>query len=263
MRSAVMARRGLAVAAMAALAGARGAEAATSFCDEAGWTRVWGDEFDGPALDSTSWTALNGTREGDSSCRDAVCLSNNVAVAGGALRLTARAEARDWAKWTTGAVNSQNKRFWQATGAAPLRVCVSGELPGTATTGAGLWPAFWMMPNDASCWPDHGELDILEMINGDGVAHGSYHWATGPAPCMKTCVRGPSSEHALRIVDEYLQLHMRMGAQVCVAEPRGGRPQLRNGVPRVSRVWARPVRGRGAAAVMRSTGPRVPCCAIC
>jgi beta-glucanase (GH16 family) len=33
-----------------------------------------------------------------------------------------------------------------------------------------------MMPTDASCWPDHGEIDITEMVNGDGVAHGTYHW---------------------------------------------------------------------------------------
>ena len=37
------------------------------------------------------------------------------------------------------------------------------------------------MPNDASCWPAHGEQDILEMINGDGIAHGTYH-VTPPTP---------------------------------------------------------------------------------
>ncbi len=30
------------------------------------------------------------------------------------------------------------------------------------------------MPNDNSCWPDHGEIDVLEMRNG--YAHGTYHW---------------------------------------------------------------------------------------
>lgn len=29
------------------------------------------------------------------------------------------------------------------------------------------------------CWPDTGEADILEMINGDGFAHGTYHWTAG------------------------------------------------------------------------------------
>ena len=51
-------------------------------------------------------------------------------------------------------------------------------LPGNAGQGAsnGVWPAHWMMPNDNSCWPDHGEIDIMEMIDGDGTYHGTYHW---------------------------------------------------------------------------------------
>ena len=26
------------------------------------------------------------------------------------------------------------------------------------------------------CWPDRGEYDIMEMVNGDGTAHGTYIW---------------------------------------------------------------------------------------
>jgi hypothetical protein len=40
------------------------------------------------------------------------------------------------------------------------------------------------MPNDASCWPDHGEHDLMEMIDGDGVVHGSYHYSPGTTPCQ-------------------------------------------------------------------------------
>jgi beta-glucanase (GH16 family) len=147
------------------------AAAAPSFCAASGWDIEFSEEFDGDSLNASRWTVLNATRENDSSCRDARCLASNVAVAGGALRLTARREASAWANFTTGAVNSQGKVFWNATPASPWRLCVSGALPGGGGAGAGLWPAFWLMPNDDSCWPDHGELDILEMINGDGIAH--------------------------------------------------------------------------------------------
>mmetsp|Transcript_31947 Transcript_31947/g.59484 ORF Transcript_31947/g.59484 Transcript_31947/m.59484 type:complete len:160 (-) Transcript_31947:166-645(-) len=34
-----------------------------------------------------------------------------------------------------------------------------------------------MMPADHSCWPDDGEIDIMEMINGDGAVHSTYHWS--------------------------------------------------------------------------------------
>ena len=55
----------------------------------------------------------------------------------------------------------------------------------------GIWPAHWMMPDVEACWPDLGEMDILEMINGDGRVHATYHWeANYPAKnCSQVRVR--------------------------------------------------------------------------
>ena len=39
-----------------------------------------------------------------------------------------------------------------------------------------------MMPDDKSCWPSHGEIDIMEMVNGDGLLHSTYHWQV-PGGC--------------------------------------------------------------------------------
>jgi hypothetical protein len=51
-----------------------------------------------------------------------------------------------------------------------------------------------MMPDTAGCWPDLGEMDILEMINGDGRAHATYHWdANYPA---KNCSQVPQLARA-------------------------------------------------------------------
>ena len=155
------------------LCAARGTVA--SFCTESGWDIEWADEFNGAALNSSNWVVANNTEQNDSMCRDATCVYENVAVSGGHLRLTAKRESRGWASYTTGAVFSKNKRFWAAAEGSPFRLCVSGILPGTPRDGAGLWPAFWMMPNDVSCWPSHGELDLMEEINGDGVEHYTYH----------------------------------------------------------------------------------------
>lgn len=142
----------------------------TSFCDAPGWALAWADEFSGDALNTTNWSVRNGTAENDSSCRDAMCLADNVAVRGGALVLTAKREARGWASYTTGAVDSQNKRFFAAREGAPFRLCVSGKLPGTPQDGAGLWPAFWLMPNTDACWPDNGELCVIARIDRCGRA---------------------------------------------------------------------------------------------
>jgi hypothetical protein len=48
-----------------------------------------------------------------------------------------------------------------------------------------------MMPDVEACWPDLGEMDILEMINGDGRVHATYHWeANYPAKnCSQVRVR--------------------------------------------------------------------------
>jgi len=161
--------------------------APSSFCSAPGFAPEWADEFAGGALDEASWTVRTTSVYDDSSCRAAICSAANVAVRGGALALTARRENVEWANFTTGAVHSMGKRSWAARAGAPVRICVRGEVPvagARAGSGDGLWPAFWLMPDDASCWPDHGEVDLMEMINGDGVEHFTYHVSpASAAPC--------------------------------------------------------------------------------
>lgn len=38
----------------------------------------------------------------------------------------------------------------------------------------GAWPAFWMLPNVGG-WPDGGEIDIMERLNSDSIAHQTVH----------------------------------------------------------------------------------------
>lgn len=163
------------------------ASGAPSFCAAPGFTPEWADEFS--ALDPSSWTLSENTKPNDSSCREAICTAGNVAVSGGALVLEARREKVSWANFTTGAVNSKGKRSWGARAGAPVRICISGTVPAAAdASSVSYWPAFWLMPDDASCWPDHGELDLMEMINGDGIEHFTYH--TSPSNAS-TCHGGP------------------------------------------------------------------------
>jgi hypothetical protein len=154
---------------------------APSFCDsQPGWKLDWQDEFDGDSLNASSWSALDLHTYDIGSCRDAVCLPDNVQVAGGALLLRSERRQVQGYNFTTGAVRTKGKRSWTATAESSFRVCVSAILPGEGhgRDGAaqGIWPAHWMMPDTAACWPDLGEMDILEMINGDGRAHATYHW---------------------------------------------------------------------------------------
>lgn len=62
-----------------------------------------------------------------------------------------------------------------------FQLCVRAILPGVTTTNTsaqGVWPAHWMMPDDDSCDPDEGEMDITEMVNGNGKHECTYHWQT-------------------------------------------------------------------------------------
>ena len=43
-----------------------------------------------------------------------------------------------------------------------------------APTGQGSWPAFWLTARGS--WPQGGEIDIMEQINGTGQTHISTHW---------------------------------------------------------------------------------------
>lgn len=40
----------------------------------------------------------------------------------------------------------------------------------------GVWPAFWMLPQDPFQWPGDGEVDIFESWMGDCVNHSCLHW---------------------------------------------------------------------------------------
>ena len=161
----------------AALAGSSG----PSFCDpQPGWRLDWQDEFDGDSLNATSWTALDLETYDIGSCRDAACLPDNVQIVGGALHLRSERQQVKGYNFTTGAVRTKGKRSWTATTESSFRVCVSAILPGeghgSAGAAQGIWPAHWMMPDTVGCWPDLGEMDIMEMINGDGRVHATYHW---------------------------------------------------------------------------------------
>jgi beta-glucanase (GH16 family) len=112
-----------------------------SFCaPSTAWVPVWADEFDGPGLDPSSWSTVNGNDVG--SCREAWCDPSAVAVANGTLVLTSTPTPAHGFSFTTGAVNSKGKRFWAPT--PTYRLCVSAILPGGTGgpgTAAGVWPA--------------------------------------------------------------------------------------------------------------------------
>ena len=162
-----------------------------SFCDPdpgSGWREVWSEEFDGDELDATKWSKYVGNDGSElhhvaggsrSQFREAWGVAGNAYLANGSLVLRSdrqRIAAPDGRvfNFSSGAVTTRGHAAWTHG-----RICVRARLPGTGGGGGkddGIWPAHWLMPQDSSCWPDHGEIDVMEMMNGDGRAGGTYHW---------------------------------------------------------------------------------------
>eukprot|EP00055_Hartaetosiga_balthica_P011803 m.55098 g.55098 ORF g.55098 m.55098 type:complete len:299 (+) comp7740_c0_seq1:99-995(+) len=139
-----------------------------SLCDiDAEYHIVFEEEFDGWFLDRRRWTPTLGwaTTLG----RDALLTPENIYLEKGDLVLRSQRDLKY--NFTSGAVTTMNKVVWQYG-----RTCVVAMLPGTNGTGAGIWPAHWMMPNDNTCHPDRGEIDILEMLNADGITYSTLHY---------------------------------------------------------------------------------------
>ena len=62
-------------------------------------------------------------------------------------------------------------------------MCIAAVLPGVPGAGEGVWPAHWLMPDDDSCDPDHGEMDVMEMVKADGTLYSTYHWQDRGTKC--------------------------------------------------------------------------------
>ena len=137
------------------------------------YSLVWSDEFDGSSLNTANWTPDIGT-----GC-PSLCgwgnneleyyRSQNVTVTGGNLVLTARAESYGGASFTSGKVTTRGKRSFLYG-----RVEMRAKLP----TGGGMWPAFWMMPQDDvyGGWAASGEIDIMDSANGTTSVGGALHY---------------------------------------------------------------------------------------
>jgi beta-glucanase (GH16 family) len=126
-----------------------------------GWRLVWHDEFDGPAgsaPDPSKWNAQNGRNNANGELEYYTARPSNLALDGnGNLVITAQREAYMGSAYTSARINTSGK-FEQMYGRFEARL----QLPG----GQGMWPAFWMLGNNAGQvgWPACGEIDIMENV---------------------------------------------------------------------------------------------------
>jgi beta-glucanase (GH16 family) len=142
------------------------------------WECTFVENFDGDTLDPSKWIAQQTANSSFTSGVECNMDSpNNVSVADGVLRLTARKEAAPFTcqdpkgdfttQYTAGSVSTY-QRWSQAYG----RFEVRAKFPGTSIKG--LQEAIWLWPDNATkygAWPRSGEIDIAEAysLNSDRV----------------------------------------------------------------------------------------------
>ena len=141
-----------------------------------GYDLVWNDEFNGSEIDPANWVFETGT-----GCPNLCGWGNNELqyyrqenawIEDGALIIEARKETVGGKDYTSARMKTQNKKSFQYG-----RIDIRALLP----KGQGIWPALWMLGNDINRigWPECGEIDIMEMIGGNGrdnQTHGTLHW---------------------------------------------------------------------------------------
>ena len=139
-------------------------------------TLIWSDEFDGESLDPETWFFATGDGSevglpgGWGNAELQYYLPDNAQLEDGVLKITARVESIDGLNYTSARINTED-RFAFRYG----RIEASIKLP----SGQGLWPAFWMLPQDSPYgeWAAKGEIDIVEAVNLDG-SNGNEIFAT-------------------------------------------------------------------------------------
>ncbi|MGB5630384.1 MAG: glycoside hydrolase family 16 protein, partial [Woeseiaceae bacterium] len=146
-------------------------------------TLVWSDEFDGGALDPEVWFFETGDGSeygipGWGNNELQFYLPDSAQLENGLLTITAREQQVETFEFTSARINTRDRFAFQYG-----RIEARMRLPG----GQGLWPAFWLLPQDSpyGTWAASGEIDIMEAINlggsGGNTVYGTIHFG-GESP---------------------------------------------------------------------------------
>jgi len=141
-----------------------------------GMISVWSDEFNDEQLDTKYWTHEIGNGSGGWGNNELQYYrKENTYFKDGSLVIEARKENFSGFKYTSSRLITRNKFDFRFG-----RIDVRAALP----QGQGLWPAIWLLGSSFATvgWPACGEIDIMEMVGGQGrenTTHGTAHWSEG------------------------------------------------------------------------------------
>ncbi|MDA7794648.1 family 16 glycosylhydrolase, partial [Flavobacteriales bacterium] len=144
------------------------------------WNLIWSDEFNGNSLDETYWTHEIGTGNwGWGNGELQYYQAENSTVNDGLLTIQAQEEPDGiLGQWNVPHYYSSSRivtrdKFTFRYGKVEARI--------KTMNGEGFWPAFWLLPQ-GGCWPENGEIDIMEQWGNDGPTNtttGAAHVGNG------------------------------------------------------------------------------------
>ncbi|MFT6808100.1 MAG: beta-glucanase (GH16 family) [Saprospiraceae bacterium] len=158
-----------------------------------GYSKVWGDEYEGNEIDMSSYNFESGDGcpnlcgWGNNELQLYTSDPKNVKQENGKLILTAIKESLN--TYSSARMTTKGKKSFRHG-----RIDIRAKLP----FGEGLWPALWMLGEniDNVGWPSCGEIDIMELVGGEpDLLLGTAHWGTSPGP--STFVTGRKKEQEI------------------------------------------------------------------
>jgi hypothetical protein len=137
-----------------------------------GYELVWQDEFEADQL-SDDYTFEIGTgSNGWGNNESQYYRKENTRLDQGYLVIQAKKENFQAREYTSSRIITEGKKEFKYG-----RFDIRARMP----YGQGIWPAIWMLGSNFRQvgWPFCGEIDIMEMIGGQGreaTVHGTVHW---------------------------------------------------------------------------------------
>jgi beta-glucanase (GH16 family) len=154
-----------------------GYDAPTSY---PGYTLAWADEFNGTTLGLSDWSFENGDGcpaicgWGNNELEYYTSRPENLFFQDGKMIIEAKKENYSGKSYTSSKILTRGKKVFKYA-----RIDIRAKLP----KGKGIWPAFWLMPqnNVFGGWPRSGEIDLMEMIGHEANrSYGTLHFGPGP-----------------------------------------------------------------------------------
>ena len=145
-----------------------------------GYTLAWSDEFNAASLDAGAWSNESGDgcpgvcNWGNNELQYYTAPPNNLFFQDGKMIIEAKAESFGGKNYTSTRIKTQGKKTFKFG-----RIDIRAILP----KGKGIWPAFWLLPQDNvyGNWPKSGEIDLMENIGSEpSRVLGTLHFGPGP-----------------------------------------------------------------------------------